>query len=184
MQSKKIYIAGPMTGLPEFNYPAFNAAAAALRKQGYTVFNPAENPVPPCGTWQGYMRMALAQLVQCDAIVLLPGWTDSRGALIERKLAQDLGMQIDRYMGGNQTQWEDGTPRSKGGAFDVLYAPRAVPDSATAPKKTGPKPTVAVAPTCKPRLTAPVNTAPAFNTPIPTREACARTSRIRGRGDK
>ncbi|CAM8627387.1 Protein of unknown function DUF4406 [Comamonadaceae bacterium] len=88
---RKIYVAGPMTGLPDFNYPAFHAAAATLRDMGHTVLNPAENPTPPCGTWQGYMRMALAQ---CDCVVLLPGWADSRGALIERKLAQVLHMEV------------------------------------------------------------------------------------------
>jgi len=93
----KAYIAGPMTGLPDFNYPAFNRAAAQLRALGHEVLNPAENPVPPCGTWAGYMRMALAQLVQCEAIVLLPGWTDSKGALIERKLAQVLGMDVVHF---------------------------------------------------------------------------------------
>ena len=95
---RTIYVAGPMTGLPDFNYPAFNAAAATLRAQGHTVLNPAENPVPPCGTWQGYMRMALAQLVQCECIVLLPGWADSKGALIERKLAQVLGMDVLHFV--------------------------------------------------------------------------------------
>jgi hypothetical protein len=91
---QRIYIAGPMTGHPDFNYPAFHEAAARLRAQGYTVLNPAENPVPACGTWQGYMRMALAQLVTCDCVALLPGWIESRGALIERKLAQVLHMRV------------------------------------------------------------------------------------------
>lgn len=94
---KRVYLAGPMTGLPEFNYPLFHAVAARLRELGHTVLNPAENPVPPCGSWQGYMRMALAQLVQCERIVLLPGWTESRGALIERKLAQVLGMEVVHF---------------------------------------------------------------------------------------
>lgn len=93
----RIYIAGPMTGLPDFNYPAFNAAAATLRAKGHEVMNPAENPVPACGTWRGYMRMALAQLVQCECIVLLPGWSDSRGALIERWLAQVLQMDVAHF---------------------------------------------------------------------------------------
>lgn len=87
-----------MTGLPEFNYPAFNAAAAKLRAMGHTVHNPAENPVPACGTWQGYMRMALAQLVKCDCVVLLPGWADSKGALIERKLAQVLHIEVVHFL--------------------------------------------------------------------------------------
>lgn len=95
---RTIYVAGPMTGLPDFNYPAFNAAAAQLRAMGHTVLNPAENPVPACGTWQGYMRMALAQLVQCECIVLLPGWAESKGALIERKLAQVLQMEVVHFL--------------------------------------------------------------------------------------
>lgn len=88
------YLAGPMTGLPDYNYPAFHAAAAKLRAMGHTVLNPAENPAPPCGTWQAYMRMALAQLVQCQSIVMLPGWGCSRGAMIERELALSLGMEV------------------------------------------------------------------------------------------
>lgn len=90
----RIYVSGPMTGLPDFNYPAFHAAAARLRAMGHEVLNPAENPAPPCGSWQGYMRMAVAQLAQCEAIALLPGWTESKGALIERKLAQYFGMGV------------------------------------------------------------------------------------------
>ena len=93
----KIYIAGPMTGLPEFNYPLFNAVAKRLRELGYEVLNPAENPEPACGTWAGYMRMALVQLVQCDLIVLLPGWTESRGATLERAIAQALGIGIANF---------------------------------------------------------------------------------------
>lgn len=38
----RVYIAGPMTGLPDFNFPAFHAAAAAWRAAGWEVFNPAE----------------------------------------------------------------------------------------------------------------------------------------------
>lgn len=93
----RVYIAGPMTGQPDFNYPAFNSAAAKLRALGLEVLNPAENPPPPCGTWTGYMRMALRQLVECDCIVLLPGWSDSKGALIERRLAQALGMDVAHF---------------------------------------------------------------------------------------
>ena len=90
----RVYIAGPMTGIPDYNYPAFDRMALALRALGHEVLNPAENPEPPCGTWQGYMRMALGQLVQCQCLALLPGWTESRGALIERKLAQVLLMEV------------------------------------------------------------------------------------------
>jgi hypothetical protein len=89
---QRIYLAGPMTGLPDFNYPAFHAEAARLRALGYYVQNPAENPEPACGTWAGYMRLAIAQLITCDAVALLPDWMGSRGARIEHNLAADLGM--------------------------------------------------------------------------------------------
>lgn len=90
----RVYIAGPMTGIPGFNYAEFNRVAASLRALGYTALNPAENPAPACGSWEGYMRMAIAQLVRCDEIHLLRGWSKSRGACIERWIAVELGLII------------------------------------------------------------------------------------------
>lgn len=90
----RVYLAGPMSGLPHSNYPAFNAMAARLRALGHHVENPAENPVPPCKSWRGYMRMAIAQLVTCDAVALLPGWKASKGAKIEARLAADLHLNV------------------------------------------------------------------------------------------
>lgn len=98
----RTYLAGPMSNLPDFNYPAFHKAAALLRANGLHVENPAENPVPDCGTWAAYMRMALAQLVTCDAIALLPGWTASRGARLEHKVAVELGMRVVVLDGAEQ----------------------------------------------------------------------------------
>lgn len=83
-----------MTGMQDLNYPAFNRVAKDLRALGYTVENPAENPAPACGTWEAYMRMAIAQLVRCDEIHMLRGWSQSRGAKIERRLAEDLGLIV------------------------------------------------------------------------------------------
>ena len=81
---KRIYIAGPMTGLPEFNYPAFNAEAARLRKLGHHV----------SGAWEDYMKMALRQMLTCDTVAMLPGWGKSKGALIEYSLAKTLGLEL------------------------------------------------------------------------------------------
>ena len=94
---KRIYIAGPMSGLPDFNYPAFHAAAAVLRAQGHHV----ENPAPTCGTWQGYMRMSLRQIAACDCLCMLPGWRSSRGARIEHGLALDLGLEVQDFGEGS-----------------------------------------------------------------------------------
>lgn len=91
---KRIYIAGPMSGLPALNYPAFHAKAAELRARGFHVENPAENPIPHCPSWLDYMRMALVQIARCDAVVMLPGWKQSRGARIEYQLASNLGLEV------------------------------------------------------------------------------------------
>lgn len=91
---KRIYIAGPCTGLPDYNYPAFNAATEQLRAAGWEVENPAENQPPACGTWAGWMRLGIAQLIRRDAIALLPGWSASRGAMLEHYIALQLGLQF------------------------------------------------------------------------------------------
>lgn len=91
---KRWYVAGPMSGLPALNYPAFHAAAAKLRAEGHHVENPAENPQPPCGTWAGWMRMAIRQLSHCDAVLLLPGWENSKGARLEAVIARNLELHI------------------------------------------------------------------------------------------
>lgn len=71
-----------MTGISDFNHPVFNFAAWLLREFGYEVVNPAE--FPPGLTWAEYMSMGLIEMVKCDVVVLLPGWTASVGANIER----------------------------------------------------------------------------------------------------
>lgn len=89
---KRIYIAGPMTGLPAMNYPAFNAEAGRLLALGFEVENPAQNPEQ--GSWEAYMRQALRQMLTCDTIALLPGWIHSRGATLERDIAHVVGMTV------------------------------------------------------------------------------------------
>lgn len=90
-----VYIAGPMSGHQDFNYHAFHYAAHDLRAAGHTTLNPAENPKPnPNPTWQDWMRVALGQLIQADAIALLPGWHLSKGAMIEERIGRDLGLDV------------------------------------------------------------------------------------------
>ena len=53
---RRIYIAGPMTGLPALNFPAFHAAASALRALGHQVVNPAEINADTTADWRTCMR--------------------------------------------------------------------------------------------------------------------------------
>lgn len=78
---KRVFIAGPMTGLPDFNRPAFFAAAEYLEAKGCIVLNPA---VLPDGlTHDGYLRITLAMLAEAQVVVFLPGWMESKGARME-----------------------------------------------------------------------------------------------------
>lgn len=91
---KRVYISGPMTGQPDYNLPAFNAEAAKLRAQGYAVINPAENGLPDDAPWTEHMRRDITDLMTCGTIFMLPGWSRSQGAQIERDLAVRLGMTV------------------------------------------------------------------------------------------
>jgi hypothetical protein len=94
-----VYIAGPMTGLPEFNYPTFAYVAAVLRDGGEEVRCPTEHDYGTDKPWDFYMREALRLLLECDRVVLLPGWKESRGARLERQVAKALGMEIVEWEG-------------------------------------------------------------------------------------
>jgi hypothetical protein len=104
-----------MRGYPEFNFPAFHAAAAQLRAEGHEVFSPAERDIERDGKdWgaevpdgnlataqaQGFnLRTALGDdlayiCAHADAVALLPGWENSLGAKAEHATAIALGLQI------------------------------------------------------------------------------------------
>lgn len=109
---RKIYIAGPMQNVPEFNYPAFNKAAALYRELGYIVFNPAEHDTEILGVDAGQVSPS-GSLIELEAnstfrrnealaadlkwialnatdIHMLPGWEHSTGAFAEWSLAKAL----------------------------------------------------------------------------------------------
>lgn len=92
----KIYIAGPMTGVKNHNFPLFNAVAASLRSKGIEVVNPAELDAGESleHPWDYYLRRDLKKLVDCDTICLLENWEKSRGARLEKHVADALGMGV------------------------------------------------------------------------------------------
>lgn len=93
----KIYLAGPMSGLPDHNHPAFMDAAATLRGGGNFVFNPAEaNPIDD--SYRAAMAVDLAWISSyAEMVVLLPGFQKSKGCRIEVDLALALEIPIVLY---------------------------------------------------------------------------------------
>jgi hypothetical protein len=89
----KVYISGPMTGIPEWNFPAFNMAAEDVKAMGHEAVNPAdlngENQ-----DWHACLRNDIKHLCDCDAVVLLSGWENSQGAMLELQLAHRLGLKV------------------------------------------------------------------------------------------
>lgn len=90
----KIYIAGPITGLPNGNKPAFDLAAAQLRLAGHEVVNPWELGFQLGFPWEHYMKVCIKHLVDCEQIYFLPNWQDSKGACLEHKIGLALGLEL------------------------------------------------------------------------------------------
>lgn len=114
----KLYLAGPMSGIPQFNYPAFMEAADKLREEGYDVRNPAELDTPevraeavastdgmfnPDGalggqTWGDFLKKDVKIIAdEVDGVCLLPGWANSRGARLEAYVALTVQKPVFYY---------------------------------------------------------------------------------------
>jgi hypothetical protein len=113
----RCYLSGPMTGLPYFNFPAFEKGAEILRSAGWFVYSPRENdlekgiapdpegrplarPVP----FKNLMRDDLWQVCDSDAVFVLPGWEYSAGAEIEVWVAHRVGVPVYSLLSGREIE--------------------------------------------------------------------------------
>lgn len=110
-----LYLAGPMRGYDQFNFPAFQDAAVRLRRAGWIILSPAERDIaegfdPTLNSLDGFdveaaMAADFGMILKADGIVLLPGWEKSKGARAERFVAEQVGkrvFQLDRPRRGMQ----------------------------------------------------------------------------------
>jgi uncharacterized protein DUF4406 len=95
MEGVKLYISGPMTGIPDFNFPAFEKAVEQLQAAGYEVMSPHwhGSELGDAG-WAEYVRRDLIDMLGCEGVATLPGVENSRGATLECHVARELGMEI------------------------------------------------------------------------------------------
>ena len=107
----RAYLSGPMHGFPDNNFPAFYAAERVLRRRGWEVINPArldeENPAPAGMSYSQGRRFFMDRDLNIimtemwaefgDTMFVLPGWTQSPGAMAEVSLAHSLGMKVRVY---------------------------------------------------------------------------------------
>jgi len=127
----KIYVAGPMRGIPLFNFPAFHKTAAVLRGLGHEVFNPAECDVayddfdPATSTprpMSEYKERDLPEVCKADAVVVLSGGEKSEGAKLEIAVARKLGKLILRLNDLDLERIETRTPLQE--ADDLIHGSR------------------------------------------------------------
>lgn len=89
----KIYISGKITGVENYA-ELFQVAETRLLARGHQVVNPVKIEHNHDLSWESYMREDIRQMLDCEAIYMLIGYTKSRGAKIEYSLAKTLNFKI------------------------------------------------------------------------------------------
>jgi hypothetical protein len=90
----KCYLAGPMAGRAEHNWPLFKRVAAYLRERDYDILCPTESGGKEELGYIPSLKLSLIHMLKADALILLPGWMMSRGATIELLLATLLEYKV------------------------------------------------------------------------------------------
>ena len=89
----KLYLSGKITGDPDYK-KKFREARFQLEAAGYEVLDPTNFDLPEDVSWEEAMRFDLRKMLCCDAVAVLPDWQDSKGAIIETRLARELGIKV------------------------------------------------------------------------------------------
>jgi len=114
--NNKVYIAGPMRGIPYYNFPAFDEAAKRLKKKGFEPLNPADfdretgfdpyelpedwdwKTIPSTFSLDHAVKRDLNAIQEASYYMLLTGWEKSRGASAEKGVADWLSrIRLDQH---------------------------------------------------------------------------------------
>jgi hypothetical protein len=146
MRGKRTYIAGPMRGIPFFNFPKFFDVESLLSQKGYYTINPARldeeagydimalpddtdwTQVPPDFDFEACRKRDIEAIETCEAIYLLDGWMSSKGALAEKAYAEWMGLEVLYEV--EPTRFVD-----KGAVIDSTYEKETNPKDAIGSNK-------------------------------------------------
>lgn len=92
---RRWYLSGSVTNDPDFR-DKFDYAEFQLKNRGYKVLNPVKHEKDG-KEWSYYLRKDLRKLTRCQGIILIDGWENSKGALLELKVAQELGLAVMEF---------------------------------------------------------------------------------------
>jgi hypothetical protein len=95
--SKKVYIIGAVTGIPVDEVQAkFAKAAESLKSMGMIPVNPIDF-VPEDLNWNEAMKICIRTLIDCDMVLLLPDWQESKGGTLEVAIARNFELPELRH---------------------------------------------------------------------------------------
>lgn len=95
----RMYLSGPMTGIPNYNHELFDKVAKEFRDANFAVCSPSEFfDGDLTKERKEYMREAVKYLLEADTIVLLPGWEESKGSRLEAAIATELDLIVVEYV--------------------------------------------------------------------------------------
>lgn len=134
----KVYIAGPMTGRPNFGFPVFDAMAVDLRERGYDVVSPAELDDPEfrarvmapgvtgkepalLGAWGDCLARDVKLITDggIEGIVLMYDWHKSRGAKLEAYVGLLNNLKFATYM--PNSGWNGVHPIDSQLVLDIIH---------------------------------------------------------------
>lgn len=93
-----LYISGPMSGVPEYNYPLFHRVKKHLQSFKYEVLSPADHKLEDGLEWIDYILKDIPWVFQADGVAQLDGWETSKGARIECLIAELRNLPIKHYL--------------------------------------------------------------------------------------
>lgn len=105
MTDRYLYLAGPMRGHHQYNFPRFKAACKQLRRAGLEIvspheldleagFDPRKSADPDQATLIAMLERDMHAVLHSHGVIVLPGWPESKGAMAEVTLALAAGLPI------------------------------------------------------------------------------------------